>query len=246
MSRGSYAFGEGAVSARRLALLADVFGPTSRAFLARDGIDAPRLALDLGCGPGHTTRLVAETLRPERTVGLDSSADFVARAREDAPPGVSFAVADVVAGRFPAGAADVAYARFLVTHLTEPDAAIARWVAQLAPGGRLLLEDNEAIETAHPVFEEYIARIGDRLARQGQSLFPGRALAGLASESRVATCAPPAARAAEMFRLNLPSWCQDAEVRERLGAGLERLMTDERTGLITWRLRQAVVIRDRG
>lgn len=240
MAPRSYAFGDGDVPARRLALLAEVFEPTSRAFLAARGQQRPRLALDLGCGPGHTTRLVAETLRPGRTLGLDASADFVTRARREAPPGVAFAVGDVLAEPFPE-APDLVYARFLVTHTADPAAAVACWAAQLAPRGRLLLEDTEAIETEDPAFAEYLARAAERLAANGQRLMPGPLLAGLAGDSAVVTLSPPTGRAAAMFRLNLASWCDDAAARRRLGAALDERAADRRTGIITWRLRQAVV-----
>jgi SAM-dependent methyltransferase len=241
VSRGGYAFGDGDAPARRLALLAEVFGPTSREFLAREGPPRPRLALDLGCGPGHTTRLIAETLRPPRTLGLDISPDFVARASGEAPPGVAFAVHDVIGRPFPEGPPDLAYARLLVAHLADPEAAVAGWAAQLAPGGALLIEDTEAIETDQPVFVEYLDLVAQRLRTGGHSLYPGRLLAAVADSSRLATAGPTAGLAAAMFRLNLDSWCDDPDVHGRLARGLEELFGDPRTGVITWRLRQAVL-----
>jgi len=90
---GGYAFGDSALAARRLALLAEVFEPTSRSFLAHVGAQLagppPQLAVDLGCGPGHTTRLLCSVLRPGHVLGLDQSASFVALAAGDAPPGAS-------------------------------------------------------------------------------------------------------------------------------------------------------------
>lgn len=227
--------------ARRLALLAEVFGPTSQEFLRRDGPPAPALALDLGCGPGHTARLIAETLHPRRTLGLDLSADFVARAAREAPPGVAFAVHDAVGLPFPEGPPGLVYARLLVAHLAEPEVAVASWAAQLGPGGRLLIEDTDAIETAQTVFVEYLGRIAERLEAQGQRLYPGRLLAGLAESSRLAAASPPAGLAAAMFRLNLDSWCDDTALHGRLARGLEELAGDARTGVITWRVRQAVM-----
>jgi SAM-dependent methyltransferase len=236
------------VPARRLALLAEVFGATSREFVLRDGLPAPALALDLGCGPGHTTRLLAGALHPARTLGLDASADYIARAAGSAPEGVAFAVQDVVADPLPGPAPDLVYARFrharfLVTHLARPEATVARWAAQLATGGRLLLEDTEAMETEDATFGEYIARVEERLAERGHRLIAGPVLASVATRSRLAIVAPPAGLAAAMFRLNLDSWCEDGAVRDRLGAALERLFGDQRTGVITWRVRQAVVER---
>jgi trans-aconitate methyltransferase len=37
------------------------------------------LAVELGCGTGHTTRLLASVLGPRRALGLDQSASLVAR-----------------------------------------------------------------------------------------------------------------------------------------------------------------------
>jgi SAM-dependent methyltransferase len=241
VSRGVYAFGDGDAPAKRLELLAEVFGPTSREFLVREAPSAPGLALDLGCGPGHTTRLIARELGPRRTLGLDVSADFVSRAARGAPPGVAFAVHDVARRPFPEGPPDLVYARLLVAHLVDPEAAIAAWATQLAPGGALLVEDTEAIDTAQPVLAEYVAHVAERLEARGHRLYAGPLLGALADSSRLATVSPAAGRAAAMFRLNLDSWCDDPVVHGRLARGLEDLLDDSRPGVITWRVRQAVV-----
>ncbi len=55
-----YLFQDTDLAARRLAVLAEVFAPASRAFLLDVVQSRPELALDLGCGPGYTTRLLAE------------------------------------------------------------------------------------------------------------------------------------------------------------------------------------------
>jgi hypothetical protein len=59
---GGYAFGDSAPAARRLGLLADFLAPASHPFLARFAGRQPGLAVDLGCGTGHTTRLLASVL----------------------------------------------------------------------------------------------------------------------------------------------------------------------------------------
>ena len=77
----SYAFGDSDLAARRLARLAETFEGSSAAFVRRSVDSRPRLAVDLGCGPGYSTHLIANTLNPERTVGLDNSESFLAHAR---------------------------------------------------------------------------------------------------------------------------------------------------------------------
>jgi len=93
MSTGQsrYTFGDTPPAARRLDLLAALFEPPTASFLRRDALQQPGLAIDLGCGPGHTTRLVALTTGAVRTVGLDTSEAFLEAARAGpAVPGVEF------------------------------------------------------------------------------------------------------------------------------------------------------------
>lgn len=58
-------------------------------------IDAvgPTSVVDLGCGPGNLTRLLVDRWPEARVVGLDSSAEMIARAAE--VPGVDAAVTDL-------------------------------------------------------------------------------------------------------------------------------------------------------
>ena len=70
---GRYAFSDSELAEQRLKLVADTFSESTSSFL-RDVVDGPtRLAIDLGCGPGYTTRLLADTTGCERAIGLDES-----------------------------------------------------------------------------------------------------------------------------------------------------------------------------
>ena len=62
--------------------------------LARVGADAPAEVVDLGCGPGNLTALLARRWPGARVRGLDSSEPMVARARADVA-GVGFEVVDL-------------------------------------------------------------------------------------------------------------------------------------------------------
>src|SRR4030095_10992476 len=79
--KGGYAFGDSDRAAQRLALVARVFEPASREFLAAAGRRGGALAVDLGCGPGHSTELLASGVGRARCVGLDSSPAYVEAAR---------------------------------------------------------------------------------------------------------------------------------------------------------------------
>ena len=62
--------------------------------LARVGAQEPGVVVDLGCGPGHLTRLLAERWPEARVTGLDSSPEMIAAARDGDGP-VRFDVGDL-------------------------------------------------------------------------------------------------------------------------------------------------------
>jgi trans-aconitate 2-methyltransferase len=66
--------------------------------LARVGADRPREVVDLGCGPGNLTGLLAERWPDAHVLGLDASPEMVARARERGQR-VDYEVADLRAWR---------------------------------------------------------------------------------------------------------------------------------------------------
>jgi trans-aconitate 2-methyltransferase len=49
---GRYTYGDSALAAERLGLVARMFEPTTRSFLEAVIGRSPALAVDLGCGPG--------------------------------------------------------------------------------------------------------------------------------------------------------------------------------------------------
>ena len=120
---------------RRRGVLACWPTSSSRRFLARFAGRPLDLAVDLGCGAGHTTRLLASVLGPRRALGLDQSASFVALAAADAPPGVEFAVHDVTRAPFPCPPADLLSCRLLLSHLPNPPGLTRRHdrLATLSP-----------------------------------------------------------------------------------------------------------------
>jgi SAM-dependent methyltransferase len=208
----SYAFGDSELAAERLALVAQVFDAPSRSFWTSFAPRSPALALDLGCGPGHTTRALAECVKATETTGVDASPEFLGAAERRAGPGVRFVRHDVTLVPFPLAPADLVVCRFLLSHLREPARVVASWAALLAPGGRLLVEEVESIASDCPAFQRYLALVAATLEGQGQALYVGPSLeragtpAGLLRlVSRVAEHGVATVEAARMFGMNLPA-----------------------------------------
>jgi trans-aconitate 2-methyltransferase len=243
-----YAFGDSAQAARRLAQVAAVFEAPTSAFLQAAAPRPVGLAVDLGCGPGHTTELLARLVRPTRLAGLDSSAAFLGLARVRVPT-AEFTVHDVTHTPLPTGPADLLFARFLLTHLEDPGAVLAAWAGQLAPEGLLLLDEVEWIRTDDPALAEYLRVLAAVLEARGHRLQVGPLLDALPDPpgltrrgSRVAVHPVDPARAAAMFRTNLSVWRHDLQAREVAGDPtldhLDRALARPPIGPITWGLRQ--------
>jgi SAM-dependent methyltransferase len=259
MDRGPapYSFGDSPPAVARLAIVARVFEPSTRALLARIDPREPRVVLDLGCGPGHTTRLLAERFPDTDVVGLEQSEAFLVEARRAPPPCTTFAQADVTASLSPAPA-DVVYARYVLSHLGDRDAVLRRWFAALASGGVLVVEEVDRIDTEDPVFAPYLAITTGLMASRGGSLNVGpelsaaaRALGGAVLIDEPATVTPETAVVATMFGLNLDAWRNDRWVAarhdratlDRLADGLRARRTGTGDGAIRWTLRQVAVAR---
>jgi trans-aconitate 2-methyltransferase len=252
-----YSFGDTDAARQRLDLLSSIFDPPSRAFLAVAVGRRPRLAVDLGCGPGNTTRMVSAVTGAQRTVGLDRSAAFVAEASARGGAGLGFAVWEA-ASRLPCDQIDLIYARLLLAHLASPADHLARWAPSLSPGGQLLLDELEAIETGNDVLAEYLAIVTALVRANGAEMFAGPVLARLRepegcvlARSEVVELPVAPAAAARMFRLNLEVWRTDEWVRGSYGSAaiaalagrLDTLAGAGSRAGITWKMRQVVIER---
>jgi len=98
-------------------------------------IDAtdPGTVVDLGCGPGNLTALLAARWPGATVTGVDSSAEMVAAARGTGAP-VTFEVGDVHDWTAPAGV-DVLVSNATLQWLPDHLDLLPRLVAQVRPGG---------------------------------------------------------------------------------------------------------------
>ncbi len=223
--RQTYRFGDSELAVRRLQLLARVFEPSTRDFLAQLKSLAPHDILDVGCGPGYTTRLLARLFPAATVLGIDNSPRFIELVRSTTGgPRTLFEVADATQA-LPPGPYDLIYCRYLLTHVAEPAAAIASWAKRLTPAGALAIEENDAIETTEPAFALYLQIVEAMLAEGRQKLYVGVELDQLVDLPALARAAsrrvpvPVSDRdAARMFAMNLRGWRQQPFVERNHSA----------------------------
>ena len=105
--------------------------------LARVPAGDPRLVVDLGCGAGNLTATLPARWPGARVVGVDASAEMLARAREAA--GLEWVEADLRAWR-PPGPVDVLVSNAVLHWVPGHLELLPRLVGFLAPGGWLALQ----------------------------------------------------------------------------------------------------------
>ncbi len=97
--------------------------------------ERPSQVVDLGCGPGNLTATLARRWPEAEIVGLDSSAEMLARADAQTRglPGLSFGLADI-AEWMPGVDTDVVVTNAALQWVPGHQEMLARWLAALSPG----------------------------------------------------------------------------------------------------------------
>jgi trans-aconitate 2-methyltransferase len=116
-------------------------GERARPFIdliARIGATAPSSVMDLGCGPGNLTALLAERWPNADVGGVDNSPEMIEAARA-AAPALSFETGDVRDWR-PGPAPDVITCNAVLQWVPDHDDLIVSWADMLAPGGWLAFQ----------------------------------------------------------------------------------------------------------
>jgi SAM-dependent methyltransferase len=109
-------------------------------FLLRHVPARAQRALDVGCGDGSLTRVLAA--RGIATLGIDASPKMIAlaRARAGGSPLLEYRIGDVMTDAPPAAAFDLVVSVAMAHHA--PLERVVKWlVAAVAPGGTLLIQD---------------------------------------------------------------------------------------------------------
>lgn len=253
-----YTFGDGDRAAARLRRLAEIYEPVTRELLVRSGREGCAVAVDLGCGPGWSTRLLRGALQPARTVGLDASERYVAEARRLQGPELEFRVQDVTTAPFPVRP-DLLLCRFLLTHLRDTDGVLAAWARAAAPSARLLVHETQSLSSDHPAIARYYELVALLQRGYGQVFDIGARLDGALErspwrvvDSREVALELPVAAMTELHLANLRTWRDDDFAKrtfdrtelDSLEGALERIVTGaEGAGFVTNIVRQVVAER---
>ena len=116
---------------------------------ARIALDAPKRIIDLGCGPGNSTAVVARRWPQAAITGLDSSPAMLATARKDFPQlrwlesGIA-EWAETTTEKF-----DLIFSNAALHWVPDHATLMPRLLAAVAPGGALAFQMPHSLADAH-------------------------------------------------------------------------------------------------
>jgi SAM-dependent methyltransferase len=155
--------------------------------------------IDFGSGLGQLTRAMARAVGPGcRAIGIEQSPQQLAEARRQALEAGEEDLVDLRQGDATApplwesewGSFDLAHARFLLEHVSDPLAVVRAMVRAVRPGGRVVLSDDDHAhlcfwpepEGAMALWKPYV----HAFERNGNDPYVGRRLVSLLHEAGAA------------------------------------------------------------
>lgn len=145
MSGNNYIIEGGAEGKKRLEVIASILNGHTKQLLEGIATLDGKHFLDVGCGGGSVSLMVAQLAGANGNVtGIDFDNEIIKLAEKDATDkginNISFRAMNVYDIDY-APTFDMAYARFLLTHLTQPSLVIEKMIASLQTGGTIVIED---------------------------------------------------------------------------------------------------------
>lgn len=105
---------------------------------ARISVDTPRTVVDLGCGPGNSTAVLAQRWPNADIIGVDSSPEMLAKA-QDSGVDADWIEADVAAWR-PEAPVSVIYSNATLQWIDGHATMLPRLMAMVEPGGAFAIQ----------------------------------------------------------------------------------------------------------
>jgi SAM-dependent methyltransferase len=139
---GSYPIERRAGEIERLHIQSRAMAPDTHAMLDRFGPMQGWSCLDIGCGPGGITDILAERVGPSgRVTGLDMDAQFIEHAKANAAGNVTFLVGNAYDCGLPARSFDLVHMRFVASTAGNPERLLKEAARLARPGGIVALQE---------------------------------------------------------------------------------------------------------
>lgn len=161
---GNYPLERRAGEIERLLTQSQAMAPAARAMLDAIGVKPGWACLDIGCGPGGITSLLSERVGSSgRVIGLDRDPAFLAHARANAPPNVTFRHGNAFDADLSAGSFDLVHMRFVASTAGNPERLLQEAIRLARIGGIVALQEPDGSTLhcypPHPAWERLKAAL---------------------------------------------------------------------------------------
>lgn len=249
-----YTFGHTFTAAQRLQQIAEFFNPLAYNFICDNRDKNYNRVVDLGCGPGYTTDMLAKATEAKEVVGIDISDYFIELARK-AYPDYKFIKGDV-ANLNLNEKYDLLYCRFLLSHLRGIHNLFNNWISLLNPGGIICIDELEDIFTDIPVFKRYLEVNSALVQSQGAELYIGKKLNDQLNGFQVkynqsnVIAVPDSLAAGWFFPNTISIWETEEFVRNNISPGERKAIAMEllqiqnnrsKASNVTWKMKRIIL-----
>ncbi len=187
-----YVIAGGKEGKRRLNVLADALYPFTKDLLEKSGLKEGVSFLDNGCGGGNVSLMVASIIGHGTVTGIDFDETIISLAKQDAIdgdiPNVSFEVNTAYDIDY-SNQFDIVYARFLLSHLERPLAALQKMVQAAKPGAAIVVEDlqfsGHFCYPANDAYQQYLQLYAAVVKRKGGNAEIGPSLIDLFKQAGI-------------------------------------------------------------
>ncbi|MET0012490.1 MAG: methyltransferase domain-containing protein [Sedimenticola sp.] len=159
--------------------------------LRKCGLKQDHNVLELGCGPGFITKILAEVASKGELISVDNDPELLKLLENEniQPPEKGFRAINASADNLPIDAdwADFSYARFLLQHVPSPKDIVAEAYRCTKPGGLFCAVDSDDGLTTHypekPEISMLLKAAEEKQKDYGGDRFVGRKMFQLANQA---------------------------------------------------------------
>jgi ubiquinone/menaquinone biosynthesis C-methylase UbiE len=160
----------------RLEIQSTFFEPLTRRTLLKAGIQEGMNCVDVGCGAGTVTNMMAQMVgKNGRVIGVDLEEKYLQYCQNNAPANADFIHDDICNSRLAekGGQFDIIYSRFMFVHLKDAPRAVRSMKQLMRKGGAVVIEEldhapdswlcypeNQSVDTLREVYVTLVKKAG--------------------------------------------------------------------------------------
>jgi SAM-dependent methyltransferase len=189
MNQHKYIISGGKPGAERLKVLFETLLPGTLELFSKSGITDVNSILDIGCGSGDITAIIAELNQSAELFAYDFDPSIlsIAETKLKDKSNVKLGILDINTDDIGSEKYDVIVSRFLLSHLFSPADALNKFYNALITNGKIIIEDvdfyGHFCYPQNDSFDKYVELYADISIKRGMDPYIGRKLFTLLNDA---------------------------------------------------------------